>query len=152
MVQLDDLNRKILRALQRDAGQSIDGIAKALGSSRTAIWTRIRRLRQDGVIKKQTVILDPEAVGVGCCFYVLVRTARHGAAWMEAFLTALQARPEIIEAHRLAGDVDYILKVRVASPAAYDAFYRDLVADIEIHNVTSLLSMEALIDRVDLPI
>lgn len=152
MVQLDDLNRKILRALQRDAGQSIDAMAKALGSSRTAIWTRIRRLREDGVIQKQTVILDPEAVGAGCCFYVLVRTARHGAAWMEAFLAALQARPEIVEAHRLAGDVDYILKVRVASPAAYDAFYRDLVADIEIHNVTSLLSMEALIDRVDLPI
>jgi Lrp/AsnC family transcriptional regulator len=150
MVVLDELDRRILISLQEDATRPLEDVARRVGSSKTPVWNRIKKLRDQGVIRGQVAILDPEAVGLGCCFYVLVRTARHDAEWIEQFLHALHRRPEILEAHRLAGDVDYILKVRVSDPAAYDAFYRSLTADISIFNVTSLLSMEEIISRTSL--
>ena len=64
----------------------------------------------------------------------------------------MRARPEVLEAHRLAGDIDYILKVRVPNARAYDAFYQGLIRDVKIHNVTALLSMEEIKATTLLPI
>ena len=152
MKDLDALDRKILSVLQRDATRSMDEIAAEVGSSKTPVWNRIRKLKARGAIKSQVTIVDPEVVGLDSCFYVLIRTSRHESEWIESFLEALHNRPEIMEAHRLAGEIDYILKVRVADARAYDAFYRSLVNDISIYNVTSLLSMEEIISRTALPI
>ncbi len=132
-VRIDALDRKILRELQRDASQSLDDIAREVGSSKTPVWNRIRKLKSAGVIGQQTVILDPEALGFEACFFVLIRTSEHEAEWQRDFLKALQGRPEVQEAHRLAGDIDYILKVRV-------------------HNVTALLSMEEIKSTTMLPL
>ncbi|MGI9491848.1 MAG: Lrp/AsnC family transcriptional regulator, partial [Geminicoccaceae bacterium] len=144
---LDALDRNILRALQDDATRPLDELAALVGSSKTPVWNRIRKLKERGVIKKQVAVLDPRAVGLTSCFYVLIRTARHEKAWLDQFVAALKKRPEVLEAHRLAGDVDYILKVRVADADAYDTFYRSLVSDVSIFNVTSLLSMEEIISE-----
>ena len=152
MAKLDDLDRRILTCLQADASQSLEDIAEQVGSSKTPVWNRIKRLKQRGVITRQVAIVDPEAVGRGMCFYVLIRTSQHEANWLRQFLEALKQRPEILEAHRLAGEVDYILKVRVADAAAYDEFYQSLVADVSIFNVTSLLSMEEIISTTKLPV
>lgn len=152
MAPFDALNLKILRALQRDVTTPLEQLAQKLGSSKTALWNRIRKLRDDGVIRDEVAILDPAKVGLDCCFYVLIRTAHHEADWMERFMTALHNQPEVMEAHRMAGDVDYILKVRVKDAADYDRFYRELISKVDIYNVTSLLSMEALIDKTALPI
>ncbi|MCB1397915.1 MAG: Lrp/AsnC family transcriptional regulator [Rhodobacter sp.] len=141
---LDPLDRKILRELQEDAGQSLDDIARKVGSSKTPVWNRIRKMRESGVIGRQTVILNPEALGLEACFFVLVRTSEHDPDWQERFLASVRARPEVLEAHRLAGDIDYILKVRVQNARAYDAFYQALIRDVKIHNVTALLSMEEI--------
>lgn len=149
---LDALDRKILAALQEDATRPLDELATLVGSSKTPVWNRIRKLKERGVIKKQVAILDPRAVGLTSCFYVLIRTARHEKAWLDQFVAALEKRPEVLEAHRLAGDVDYILKVRVADAEAYDIFYRSLVSDVSIFNVTSLLSMEEIISKTALKI
>lgn len=151
-VRIDGLDRKILGAMQRDAGQSLDEIARAVGSSKTPVWNRIRKLREAGVIGRQTVILDAEALGFEACFFVLIRTSEHDAGWQAAFLKALQDRPEVQEAHRLAGDIDYILKVRVANARAYDAFYQALISEVRVHNVTALLSMEEIKSTTDLPL
>lgn len=152
MQKMDELDRKILVSMQEDCGRSLEEIAASVGSSKTPVWNRIKKLKAQGVIEKQVALLNPKAIGLGMCFYVLVRTAKHDATWIEQFLIALKRRPEIVEAHRLAGDVDYILKVRVADAGDYDAFYRALTADISIFNVTSLLSMEELIATTILPI
>lgn len=149
---LDDLDRSILRALQRDATRPLEALARAVGSSRTPVWNRIRRMRRDGVIRAQVAIAEPDAVGLGTCFFVLVRTARHDPEWLETFLAAIGRHPEIVAAHRLAGEVDYILQVRVRDPRAYDAFYRRLIEDVSIFNVTSLLSMEAIKETTALPL
>lgn len=151
-VRLDDLDRKILRELQRDASQSLDDIAKIVGSSKTPVWNRIRKMREGGVIGHQTVVLDAEKLGFEACFFVLIRTSEHEAAWQAKFLAALRARPEVLEAHRLAGDIDYILKVRVRNARAYDEFYQALISEVNIYNVTALLSMEEIKSTVALPI
>lgn len=142
--RIDATDRKILSELQADAGQSLDEIARKIGSSKTPVWNRIRKMRESGVIRGQTVLLDPEALGLEACFFVLVRTSEHDADWQARFLAALRARPEVQEAHRLAGDIDYILKVRVANARAYDTFYQALISEVKIFNVTALLSMEEI--------
>jgi Lrp/AsnC family transcriptional regulator len=143
-VQLDATDRKILFELQADASQSLDEIARKVGASKTPVWNRIKKLREKGVIKQQTVLLDVEALGLEACFFVLIRTSEHEADWQSKFLRTLKERPEVLEAHRLAGDIDYILKVRVKNAKAYDAFYQALISEVRIFNVTALLSMEEI--------
>lgn len=151
-VRLDDLDRKILSEMQKDAAQSLDDIAREVGSSKTPVWNRIRKMRDAGVIRRQTVLLDAEALGFEACFFVLIRTSEHEADWQRKFLKALQDRPEVQEAHRLAGDIDYILKVRVQNARAYDAFYQALISEVKVHNVTALLSMEEIKSGMALPL
>lgn len=150
--RIDDLDRKILAELQADASQSLDEIARKVGSSKTPVWNRIRRMKETGVITRQTAILDAEALGLEACFFVLVRTSEHEADWQRRFLDVLKRRPEVLEAHRLAGDIDYILKVRVKNARAYDTFYQALISEVKIHNVTALLSMEEIKSTTVLPL
>ncbi len=109
-------------------------------------------MREAGVIGPQTVIVDAEALGFEACFFVLIRTSEHEAEWQAAFLKALHDRPEVQEAHRLAGDIDYILKVRVQNARAYDAFYQALISEVRVYNVTALLSMEEIKSTTALPL
>ena len=151
-VRLDALDRNILSTLQQDASLSLDEIARKVGSSKTPVWNRIRKLKAAGVIKQQTVLLDPQALGLDACFFVLVRTSEHDAEWQALFLKTLRERPEVMEAHRLAGDIDYILKVRVKNAKAYDAFYQALIGEVKIFNVTALLSMQEIKSTTVLPL
>jgi Lrp/AsnC family transcriptional regulator len=151
-VRIDDTDRKILTELQRDAGQSLDEIARKVGSSKTPVWNRIRKMREGGIMGAQTVVLDAEKLGFDACFFVLIRTSEHEADWQAKFLKALRDRPEVQEAHRLAGDIDYILKVRVKNARAYDEFYQSLISEVKVHNVTALLSMEEIKSTTALPL
>ena len=151
-VRVDETDRKILAELQRDAAQSLDEIAKRIGSSKTPVWTRIKKLRDAGVIRQNTVLLDAEALGFEACFFVLIRTSEHEKDWQERFLQALKVRPEVQEAHRLAGEIDYILKVRVPNARAYDDFYQALITEVRIYNVTALLSMKEIKATTVLPL
>ena len=151
-VRLDEVDRKILSLLQQDASLSLDQIADRVGASKTPVWNRIRKLREAGVIRRQVAILDPEALGLEACFFVLIRTSEHEADWQRKFLQTLRDRPEVLEAHRLAGDIDYILKVRVKNARAYDTFYQALISEVKIYNVTALLSMEEIKATTTLPL
>ena len=151
-VALDDLDRNILALLQEDCTLPLDEIARRLGASKTPVWNRIRKLRAAGVIRAEVALLDPEKVGLDTCFFVLIRTAQHDSAWLARFLRAVQDRPEVLEAHRLAGDIDYILKVRVPNARAYDTFYQALIKEVSIFNVTSSLSMEEIKSTTALPV
>ncbi|GGO26065.1 ArsR family transcriptional regulator [Gemmobacter aquaticus] len=150
--RLDEMDRKILAELQEDSGQSLDEIARKVGSSKTPVWNRIKRMKDAGVITRQTALLDPEALGFEACFFVLIRTSEHETDWQRRFLQALRERPEVLEAHRLAGEIDYILKVRVKNARAYDTFYQSLISQVKIHNVTALLSMEEIKSTTALPL
>ncbi|NBR89496.1 MAG: Lrp/AsnC family transcriptional regulator [Rhodobacteraceae bacterium] len=150
--RLDATDRKILLEMQEDAGQSLDEIARKVGSSKTPVWNRIRKMREQGVMGAPKVTLDAEKLGFEACFFVLIRTSEHEKEWQDKFLKALRDRPEVQEAHRLAGEIDYILKVRVKNARAYDVFYQSLISEVKIHNVTALLSMEEIKATTALPL
>ena len=149
---LDETDRAILRLLQRDASQSMDRIAQKVGVSKTSVWNRVQRMTRDGVIVSQTVIVDPHKVGLAETFYIEVRTNEHNAKWLQSFHDVVRTMPEIMEAHRLAGRVDYLLKVQVSSTREFDAFYKRLVARIHLFDVSSHLSMEVLKRETALPL
>ena len=144
LFKLDQLDRKILREIQQDATASMDALAKKIGSSKTPVWSRIQKLRKNGVIEKQVALLDPVALGLLETFFVAVKTDEHDPQWLKKFAAAVQELPEILEVHRLTGEIDYLLKVRVDSTADFDRVYKELISRVKLHNVTSSLSMECL--------
>jgi Lrp/AsnC family transcriptional regulator len=151
-VRLDTTDRKILRLLQLDCTVALENMAKKVGISKTAIWNRIQRLQQDKVIVKQAAFVDADRVGLHETFFVAVKTSQHDADWLKAFSEAVADMPQITEAHRLAGDMDYILKVQVASTRDYDDFYKRLIARVTMHSVTAFLSMETLKYETAIPL
>ncbi len=150
--KLDAIDLKIMREIQRDANQPLEALAKKVGSSKTPVWNRIRKLRDTGVIRETVAVIDPEKVNLSTCFFVFVKTSAHEKEWQDRFLAAVQKRPEVMEAHRLAGEVDYVLKIRVADARAYDAFYQALISEVSIFEVTSTMSMEEIKATTALPI
>ncbi len=149
---LDATDLAILRLLQADSSLSLERMAQKAGLSKTAVWNRIQRLQQNGVITRHTVQLDAAKVGLTETFFIAVRTAQHEDGWLDAFNKVVQELPQITEAHRLAGEVDYLLKVQVPSTRDFDAFYKELVSRISLHNVSSSLSMETMKQTSALPI
>ena len=143
-MSLDYTDRTLLKLLQADCTLSLDVLARRTGSTKTPIWNRLKKLKQLGVIRREVALCDPDALGLTACFFVLIQTSEHDAEWQNRFLAAVRARHEVMEAHRLAGDVDYLLKVRVADARAYDVFYQSLIAEVKIFKVTALLSMEEI--------
>jgi len=141
---LDDLDRRILAILQEDATLPVETIAARVNSSKSPVWSRIRKLRERGVIDRQVAILAPESVDRNEVFFVTIKTSSHSKDWLERFAAAIETMGEIQEAHRLAGEIDYLLKVRVRDTRAFDVFYKRLVAEVDLFSVTSMLSMETL--------
>ena len=152
LAPLDEADRAILRLLQQNASMSMDRIASKVGVSKTSVWNRVQRLTRDGVIMRQTIIVNPALVGLSETFFIEVRTDQHNAQWLDEFAALVQSTPEIMEAHRLAGRIDYLLKVQVASTREFDNFYKRLVARIHLFDVSSSLSMEVLKNQTALPI
>lgn len=143
---LDRLDRDILRLIAQDASLSLAEIAGKVGLTPTPCWKRIRRMEQDGVIRRRVAILDPEKVGLAVSVFVAIETADHSADWLARFAKVVEDTPEIVDAWRMAGDVDYLLHVVVPDIASYDAFYRTLIATLPLRNVSSRFSMERMKD------
>ncbi|MBS0561611.1 MAG: Lrp/AsnC family transcriptional regulator [Proteobacteria bacterium] len=142
--ELDRTDREILRLLAADASLSLGEIAARVGLTQTPCWKRIRRLEQDGVITGRVAVLDPGKVGLPVSVFVAVETADHSSDWLARFAEVVRATPEIVDAWRMSGDVDYLLHVVVPDIAAYDTFYRTLIAALPLRNVTSRFAMERM--------
>ena len=149
---VDDLDRKILGELQRDADQSIDEIGARVGLSRNATWRRVRRLDETGIIRKRVALLDGEALGLGLSVFIQVRTNRHEPDWLQEFAAAVRDTPEILGAYRMSGDLDYLIHARVADMAAYDRLYQRLIRRVELADVSASFVMEELKDTTALPL
>ena len=149
---MDDTDRQILRVLQENSGQSISDIARQVGLSSSPCWKRVNRLQADGVIQKKVAILDPVTLGFGLTVFVSIESGDHSSDWLLSFAALLAEKPEVQEFHRMAGDVDYLLKVVVPDMAAYDLFYKELVAQAALTKVTSRFSMETIKSTTALPL
>jgi len=141
---LDRLDREILRLIAADASLSLADIAERVGLTPTPCWKRIRRMEQDGVIVKRVAVLDPTKVGLPVSVFVAIETADHSADWLARFAAVIEQTPEIVDAWRMSGDVDYLLHVVVPDIASYDSFYRKLIAALPLRNVSSRFSMERM--------
>ena len=141
---MDQIDRKILTVLQSDANISIAELADKVGLSQTPCWKRIQKLEQSGVIIKRVALVAPEKIGLGLTVFVQIETADHSGPWLERFAQMVSSMPEVMEFYRMAGDVDYMLRVVVADMAAYDTFYKTLIETIPLKNVTSRFAMERI--------
>jgi Lrp/AsnC family transcriptional regulator len=141
---MDEIDRKLLAILQEDATLSIAQMAERVGLSPTPCWKRIQKLDASGVITRRVALVDPDRVGMGLSVFIAVEAGDHTPEWLERFAAGIAAMPEVMEAYRMAGDVDYMLRVAVADMAEFDAFYKRLIAVAPLKNVTSRFAMERL--------
>jgi len=149
---LDATDRKILQLLQTDAGLSVKQIAAQIPLSVTPCWKRIQRLETEGYIRARVALLDPVKVNAAVTVFVAITTDRHTREWIEQFNEVVNELPEVMEAYRMSGEVDYLLRIAVDSIAAYDRFYKTLIERIELSNVTSSFAMEQMKYTTALPI
>ena len=149
---LDDMDLKILRVLQADATRPVAEIGKEVGLSTTPCWRRIQKLEEAGVIQARVALLDPAKVNVGVTVFVSIKTDQHSIGWLERFHAAVQDFPEVVEFYRMSGEVDYLMRVVVPDIAAYDAFYKKLIARIDISKVSSAFAMEQIKFTTALPL
>ena len=149
---MDAIDRKILAVLQDNAALSVAEIGARVGLSSTPCWKRIQRLEADGVILKRVALVDQERVGLPISVFVSIETGDHSQDWLDRFAKTVTAMPEVMEFYRMAGDVDYMLRVVVADMQAYDIFYKKLISAVPLKNVTSRFAMEKIKSTTALPI
>lgn len=150
--ELDDIDLRILAALQSNSSLTTAEVAERAGVSPTPCWRRIQRLEEAGYIKKRVALLDRDKLNVGVTVFVAIRTNQHSVEWLAKFHSALRDIPEVVEFHRLSGSIDYLVKAVVPDIAAYDALYKKLISRIELSDVTSMFAMEELKSTTELPL
>jgi Lrp/AsnC family transcriptional regulator len=139
---MDSIDRKILGILQEDASISIGDIARQVNLSQTPCWRRIQKLAETGIITKRVALVDPDAIGLGLTVFVEIESGDHSREWLDRFTAAITEMPEVMEIYRMAGDVDYLLRITVPNMAAVDTFYQRLISMVPLKNVTSRFAME----------
>jgi Lrp/AsnC family transcriptional regulator len=149
---MDKTDRKLLALLQEDADRPLNQLAEAVHLTPTPCWKRLQRLQGDGVIRKKVVLCDPEKLNLGLTAFVAVRTLHHNEQWLRKFAAAVQSIPEILEAYRMSGDIDYMLRIVVTDIAGYDAVYKKLIRAVELSDVSSSFAMERLKYSTALPV
>jgi Lrp/AsnC family transcriptional regulator len=149
---MDAIDRKILAVVQQDASLSVAEIGQRVGLSSTPCWKRLQRLEADGVIIRRVALINPDKLGLGITVFVSIETGDHSQDWLKRFADVVTAMPEVMEFYRMAGDVDYMLRVVVSDIAGYDAFYKRLIAAVPLKNVTSRFAMERIKSTTALPI
>jgi Lrp/AsnC family transcriptional regulator len=152
MTDLDDIDCSILSELQKDGSLSADRLSERIHLSRNACWRRVRTLEDNGVLRARVALVDAAAAGCPLSVLIFVRAANHGPDWREAFARAVLARPEVVGAYRTSGDIDYVLKARVADVDAYDRLYQALTADVPLADVSASFVMEEIKDTTAVPL
>ena len=149
---MDHIDKAIIAQIQRDASTPVSDIAESVGLSQTPCWRRIKRLEEEGVIARRVALVDPAHAGLRLTAFVAVRAARHDDQWLAKFSAHVRAIPEIVEIHRMSGDVDYLMKVVCPDMASFDRIYKRLISGAEFSDVSSTFSMETLKATTELPL
>ena len=149
---MDPIDRKILALLQADASIAIADIAQKVGLSQTPCWKRIQKMEAAGIIKGRVALLNGKKLNLGLTVFVQLRTNQHDEVWLNKFSAAVRDMPEVVEVYRMAGDIDYLLRVVVSDTDAYDRFYKTLIKKVPLHDVSSSFAMEEIKYTTALPI
>ena len=149
---MDNMDLKILRVLQEDSSLSVTEVAQRVGLSTSPCWKRINKLQADGIILRHEAVLDAAKLGLGLTVFMMIKTGEHSGPWLDKFAKFVKAMPEVQEFHRMAGEVDYLLKIVVADMQQFDDFYKNMVEETTLTDVTSSFSMEVIKHTSALPI
>lgn len=149
---MDKIDKKILTLLQQDSAQPLSDIARKVGLSVTPCWRRIQKLEEDGIIRGRVALLDAEKLGLGMSVFVALKITEHSSEWLNNFALKISEYDEVVEFYRMSGDVDYMLRVVVKNMAAYDTFYKKLISDVSLKDVSSSFAMEEIKYTTSLPI
>ncbi len=145
ILELDTKDIHILNILQRDSTSSVQAIANEIGLTNNPCWRRIKRLQESGIIARYTIDVNLKAIGLGTTTFVTLRIEKHNADWLTRFSRSVKNMPEIIECHRMTGDVDYLLKIVVQDLNHYDRVYQKLIEEVPgLIDVSSAFSMEEI--------
>ncbi|MEI9409061.1 Lrp/AsnC family transcriptional regulator [Mesorhizobium salmacidum] len=148
---IDEIDRKLLAELQRDGTLSVDQLSERAALSRNACWRRVKRLEEAGVITGRVALVDAEKLGLGLSVFILIRTSNHDPDWLQKFRAAVAGLPEIIGVYRMSGDLDYVLRARVADVKAYDRLYQRLIAKVALSDVSASFVMEEIKETTVVP-
>jgi len=151
-MQLDKMDKQILDLLQKDASQPVAEIAQKIGLSVTPCWRRIQKLEEAGVISQRVALLNSQKLGLSMSVFVAIRTNQHNAEWLENFAQTIAQKEEVVEFYRMSGEVDYMLRVVVPDMAAYDKFYKALISEVKLTDVSSSFAMEEIKYSTALPL
>jgi len=149
---MDRQDRKILDLLQKDGALTAAELAERIGLSKAPCWRRIKRLEEEGVIKQTVALLNARHLNLGTTVFVTLKTANHSEAWFEKFVKAVRDIPEVVEIHRMSGDVDYLMRIVVPDIDAYDLVYKRLIAAVEFKDVSASFSLETIKYTTALPL
>ncbi len=152
MREIDDIDARILRELQRNADQPLDQLSEAVSLSRNACWRRIRILQEAGVIKARVALLDPEKLGLTLTVFMQIKASRHDSDWLNDFARAARSLPEVQAVYRMTGDLDYLIQARVRDMADYDRLYQRLVSKVAMGDVSASFVMEEIKATTELPV
>ncbi|MHA6287344.1 Lrp/AsnC family transcriptional regulator [Maricaulis sp. CAU 1757] len=152
MIEIDEYDRRLLRAVQADSSRTIQQLADLIGLSPTPTTRRLKRLADQGIIARHVALLDPEALGLHATLFIAVRTSRHDAQWLEAFAEGVRRMPEVVEFYRLSGDIDYLIKLCLPDVRAYDEVYKKLIAIAPLSDVSASFAMQAIKNTTELPV
>lgn len=152
MINLDDMDRKILSELQNDGSLSVDSLSERVHLSRNACWRRVKRLEDAGIIKGRVAVVDAELAGCGLSVFIMVRTTRHDPEWLARFRSAVSNFPQIVGVYRMTGDLDYVLRARVADMKAYDRLYQRLITSVPLSDVSASFVMEEIKETTAVPL
>lgn len=152
MKNIDTLDHRILKQLQRNADESLEELGARIGLSRNACWRRIKALEEARIITRRVALVDPQKLGLGLSVFIQVRTNTHNAEWLSAFSKAVSEIPEIQGAYRMTGDLDYLIRARVSDVSDYDRLYQRLISKVELSDVSASFVMEELKETTELPL
>ena len=148
----DNYDRHILQHMQRDSSQSLEDLAQAVSLSRNAVWRRIKRLQDSGIIKARVALLDAQSVGLGLIVFISISVRTHSKDWADKFAKVIDSLPQVQSAYRTSGNQDYLIKARVSDVQAYDDLYQRLISQIELADVSASFVMEELKNTTELPL
>ncbi len=148
---MDHIDKAILIELQKNSDRPINEIAESVGMSTTPCWRRVKKLEKDGIIKKRVALVNPESINLSVTVYVTIKALSHNEIWINKFCNGIKKIPEVVECHRMSGDIDYLLKVMISTISDYDVIYKKLINIVDINDISSSFSMEVIKCTSELP-
>lgn len=149
---MDDIDKRILRELQRDANLSAAEVGERVGLTSMPVWRRIQRLGALGLIRGKVTLLDRDALGYQIVAFMMLRTSQHDPDWFGRLSGFVEREQAVVEFHRMSGQIDFMLKVLLRDMEDYRDFYKRLIEAVELLDVSTSFAFETLKETTELPL